>query len=75
MSKRQFDGLLAFADVLEQLEASFYTQALAKFQAQDFLDAGFTSSTVAIEQFTAIQIDESTHSSVLQVREISCRSL
>lgn len=60
---------LAFADVLEQLEASFYTQALAKFQSQDFLDAGFSSSTVAIEQFTAIQIDESTHSSVLQVRD------
>ncbi|KAF9480245.1 hypothetical protein BDN70DRAFT_805590 [Pholiota conissans] len=55
-----------FADVLEQLEATFYTQALAKFQDTDFTSAGFSSSQIAIEQFTSIQIDESTHSSVLQ---------
>ncbi|KAF8966499.1 ferritin-like domain-containing protein [Flammula alnicola] len=55
-----------FADVLEQLEAGFYQQALAKFQDSDFVSAGFSSSQVAIQQFTTIQSDESTHSSVLQ---------
>lgn len=58
----------AFADVLEQLESTFYTQGLAKFQSQDFLDAGFTSSQVVIEQLQSIQSDESTHSATLQVR-------
>ncbi|KAF8164868.1 ferritin-like domain-containing protein [Crassisporium funariophilum] len=55
-----------FADVLEQLESEFYQQALAKFQDSDFVSAGFSSSQVAIEQFTAIQSDEATHSTVLQ---------
>lgn len=55
-----------FADVLEQLESNFYSQGLSKFQSQDFLDAGFTSSTVAIQQLQSIQSDESTHSTVLQ---------
>ncbi|KAF8898121.1 ferritin-like domain-containing protein [Gymnopilus junonius] len=55
-----------FADVLEQLEATFYSQALSKFQAEDFTTAGFSSSQLAIEQITSIQQDEATHSSVLQ---------
>ncbi|PPQ82159.1 hypothetical protein CVT25_015137 [Psilocybe cyanescens] len=55
-----------FADVLEQLESSFYSQALSKFQGSDFQSAGFTSSQIAIEQFKSIQADEATHSTVLQ---------
>jgi len=55
-----------FADVLEQLESAFYTQALSQFQTSDFTSAGFSSAQLAIEQLTVIQSDESTHSSVLQ---------
>lgn len=51
---------------MEQLEATFYTQALAKFQDSDFVTAGFPSPQVAIEQLSQIQADESTHSTVLQ---------
>ena len=51
---------------MEQLEATFYTQALAKFQDSDFITAGFPSPQVAIEQLSQIQADESTHSTVLQ---------
>ncbi|KXN81641.1 hypothetical protein AN958_04102 [Leucoagaricus sp. SymC.cos] len=58
--------VLKFADVLEQLENNFYSQALSKFQDSDFTSAGFSSSSVPIEQFKIIQSDESTHSSVLQ---------
>jgi len=55
-----------FADVLEQLESAFYSQALSQFQASDFTSAGFSSGQLAIEQLTVIQADEATHSSVLQ---------
>jgi hypothetical protein len=55
-----------FADVLEQLESEFYKQALAKFKDNDFAAAGFSSSQVATEQFSIIQSDEATHSTVLQ---------
>lgn len=58
--------VLQFANVLEQLETQFYTQALQTFQETDFISAGFSSAQVAIQQFTAIQIDESTHTSVLE---------
>jgi len=66
--KRAASDILVFkfADVLEQLESEFYRQALAKFQSQQFIDAGFASSQVPIEQFTNIQADEATHSVVLQ---------
>jgi len=66
--KRAASDILVFkfADVLEQLESEFYQQALSKFQDSDFVSAGFSSSQIAIEQFTAIQSDESTHSTVLQ---------
>lgn len=55
-----------FADVLEQLESAFYTQALAKFQEADFVDAGFTSAAIPAEIFTIIQQDEAAHSVALQ---------
>lgn len=55
-----------FADVLEQLESGFYSQALSKFQDPDFTSAGFGSSAIPIEQFKSIQNDEATHSVVLQ---------
>jgi len=55
-----------FADVLEQLESQFYSQALSKFQASDFQNAGFTSSQVPIQLFTGIQLDEASHDVFLQ---------
>jgi len=55
-----------FADVLEQLESQFYKQALATFKDNDFTAAGFSSSQVAVQQFTTIQCDEATHSTALQ---------
>ncbi|EIM88545.1 uncharacterized protein STEHIDRAFT_77641 [Stereum hirsutum FP-91666 SS1] len=57
--------VLQFANVLEQLETQFYSQALSTFQASDFTTAGFTDAQIPIEQFTAISIDESTHTTVL----------
>lgn len=58
--------ILKFADVLEQFESQFYAAALAKFQESDFTAAGFVSSQVPTQQFTIIQGDEATHSTVLQ---------
>jgi len=55
-----------FADVLEQLESTFYQQAIAKFKDTDFTAAGFPSSQLAIEQFQSIQADEAAHSTALQ---------
>ncbi|THH20269.1 hypothetical protein EW146_g1055 [Bondarzewia mesenterica] len=66
--------VLQFANVLEQLETQFYTQALSTFQASDFTSAGFTSSEIAIEQFTAILSDESTHVTIIQETIISLGS-
>ncbi|KAI0317737.1 ferritin-like domain-containing protein, partial [Amylostereum chailletii] len=60
-----------FANVLEQLETEFYAQALKKFVASDFTAAGFSSANIAIEQFTAISIDESTHTTILQETIVS----
>jgi hypothetical protein len=59
-----------YADVLEQLETTFYTQALQKFKDSDFQAAGFQSAQVPIQQFTQIVSDEATHSMVLQVSKI-----
>lgn len=67
-------GTSEFADVLEQLESSFYQQAIAKFQDSDFTAAGFPSSQLAVEQFKNIQADEATHSVVLQVRQLEIPS-
>ncbi|KAI0299714.1 ferritin-like domain-containing protein [Multifurca ochricompacta] len=58
--------VLQFAHVLEQLETQFYQQALSKFQASDFTNAGFSSANIPIEQFTAIQSDEAAHVSALE---------
>jgi len=58
--------VLKFADVLEQLESTFYSQALSKFQQSDFTAAGFPNAQLAIEQFVSIQSDEATHSAVLE---------
>jgi hypothetical protein len=55
-----------FAEVLEQLESAFYDLALQKFKDPDFTAAGFTSSQIPIEQFTAIQADEAAHSTALR---------
>jgi hypothetical protein len=55
-----------FANVLEQLETTFYTQGLAKFQDSDFTNAGFSSSLIATQALQAIQNDEATHTTVLQ---------
>jgi hypothetical protein len=57
-----------FADVLEQLEATFYSQALVKFKESDFTAAGFPSAQLAIEQFLSIRDDEVIHATVLEVR-------
>jgi len=58
--------VLQFADVLEQLETKFYSQALSKFQPSDFQNAGFTSAQIPSQIFTGIQNDEATHDSFLQ---------
>ncbi|TDL29184.1 hypothetical protein BD410DRAFT_757878 [Rickenella mellea] len=58
--------VLKFANVLEQLETQFYSQALSKFQESDFTSAGFTSAQLAVQQFKQIQSDESTHTTVLE---------
>lgn len=57
---------LQFANVLEQLESTFYAQALQKFNQSDFTAAGFTSAQVPLQQFQAIFQDESTHTTTLQ---------
>ncbi|VDC06256.1 unnamed protein product [Peniophora sp. CBMAI 1063] len=58
--------VLQFANVLEQLETEFYAEGISKFQASDITAAGFTSANVVLEQLTAIQSDEATHTTVLQ---------
>jgi len=58
--------VLKFADVLEQLESSFYSQALSKFKESDFTAAGFPSAQLAIEQFLSIRDDEVIHATVLE---------
>jgi len=63
--------VLQFAFVLENLETEFYRQALAKFKSSDFNTAGFSSPDIAIEQFKAIQFDESSHVSVLETTLIA----
>lgn len=70
--KRQSNGtspdllVLQFANVLEQLETSFYSQALSKFQESDFTTAGFSDPQVPIQQFQSIANDESTHTTTIQ---------
>lgn len=57
----------AFANVLEQLESAFYTQALKQFDTSSFVAAGFASSQIPIQQIQAITNDEDTHAITLQV--------
>jgi hypothetical protein len=54
--------VLQFAGVLEKLESKFYEEALSKFQEQDFISAGYSSSQLAIQQIQIIQSDEQSHS-------------
>lgn len=63
--------VLQFANVLEQLETTFYSQALQKFQASDFTGAGFSSAQIAIEQITVIGSDEATHTTIIQEELVS----
>jgi hypothetical protein len=58
--------VLKFADVLEQLESQFYSEALAKFKESDFTAAGFPNAQLAIEQFMSIQSDEAIHAVALE---------
>lgn len=62
---------LEFANTLEQLESQFYAAGLSKFQDSDFAAAGFTASSIAIQQITNIQSDEATHASILEVCTLS----
>lgn len=54
-----------FAEVLEQLETEFYTQALSKFVANDFTVAGISLPDIAIQNFQGIQSHEAAHVQVL----------
>ncbi|KAJ4492687.1 ferritin-like domain-containing protein [Lentinula edodes] len=69
-TKRQVAAIdvtvLQFANTLEQLESQFYAAGLSKFQDSDFAAAGFTASSIAIQQITNIQSDEATHASILE---------
>ncbi|KAI0356692.1 hypothetical protein OH77DRAFT_226148 [Trametes cingulata] len=58
--------VLKFADVLEQFESTFYSQALQKFQSSDFTAAGFVDAQVPVQQFTQIQGDEASHATILE---------
>jgi len=58
--------VLQFANVLEQFETGFYSQALLQFRDSDFTAAGFSSSQMPLEQLTTIQSDEQAHVNALQ---------
>jgi len=58
--------VLQFANVLEQLETGFYSQALLQFKDSDFTAAGFSSSQIPLEQLVTIQSDEQAHVTALQ---------
>jgi hypothetical protein len=58
--------VLQFAEVLERLEAQFYTEALDKFQDQDFVDAGIAIPDVARQGFQGILDHENAHAIFLQ---------
>lgn len=60
---------LAFADVLEQLESAFYTQALKQFNASSFEMAGFASSQTPIQQIETTANEENAHVIAIQVCE------
>lgn len=56
-----------FAQVLERLEATFYQEVISKFTPDDFIAAGFTTSSVPIEELTVIAFDEQSHGIALGV--------
>jgi len=58
--------VLQFANVLEQFETGFYSQALLQFKDSDFTAAGFSSSQIPLEQLVTIQSDEQAHVNALQ---------
>ncbi|WWC62098.1 uncharacterized protein I303_104688 [Kwoniella dejecticola CBS 10117] len=58
--------VVKFAALAELLEKTFYEQALAKFDAQAFTDAGFVDGQGIREQLQVIATDEATHLTVLQ---------
>ncbi len=53
--------LLEFAELLEELETNFYTQALQKLRAQDFVDAGFSVAQIALDNVNGIMGNEAAH--------------
>ncbi|GAA6050628.1 hypothetical protein JCM3770_001496 [Rhodotorula araucariae] len=59
--------VLQLAFVLENLEATFYQQALEKFSLEVMVAAGLShfQAAIVIEQVAAIQIDEATHVAVI----------
>jgi hypothetical protein len=57
--------VLQFAELLEQLETEFYTQALSKFVAADFTTAGISVPEIAIQNFQSIQSHEAAHVKII----------
>jgi len=55
-----------FANILEQLETNFYAQGIAKFNDNDFTNAGFSSALIASQTLKAIQADEAAHTVFIQ---------
>ncbi|KAJ7302872.1 hypothetical protein DFH08DRAFT_642788, partial [Mycena albidolilacea] len=55
-----------FANVLEQLEVSFYQQGLTKFQPVDFTTTGFMSPMIMTQMLTTIQSDKGIHNPFIQ---------
>ncbi|KAF9821029.1 hypothetical protein IEO21_01006 [Rhodonia placenta] len=57
--------IFQFAGALEQLANTFYEQALSKFQASDFLEAGYSDVSVPLQQIQAMWSNEATQLSVI----------
>lgn len=53
--------VLNFANVLNELEMSFYMQAAAKFSQSDITSAGFPNALLVQQQLTNIVADEGNH--------------
>jgi hypothetical protein len=54
--------------LLERLESTYYQEVLTTFTPDDYTAAGFTSSSVPIQEITAVALDEQTHDTLLEVR-------
>jgi len=57
--------VLNFANVLNELEMSFYMQAVAKFSQSDITSAGFTNALLVQQQISNIVADEGNHINAL----------